>query len=291
MTRARAPSIAWFIATAVLVVGLLVQVLEQPEAANGLLRVRVLDVGQGDAILVDTPSGEHLLVDGGPDDSVLVGLSRFLAPPPTLTLVVATHNDADHIGGLPAVLETYPVTEVWITGAIHTTETFERWLRAIPGSGARTTVVQAGHEATFGEARLRVLHPFEDFTGVRPDENHQTTIVLKLTYGATSFLLTGDLGFEQEALMIERAPELLGATVLKVTHHGSQYGTSERFLEYVHPELAVVSVGADNRYDHPTPELLERLSAVGLDPYRTDKNGTVTFRSDGTTIEVETEHP
>lgn len=277
----------FWVGVAALALGLLVQIQIAPQAASGLLRVRILDVGQGDAILVDTPSHHHLLVDGGPDESVVALLAQFLIPPERLDLVVATHNDADHIGGLPAVLGRFSVTEVWITGAIYTTETYERWHEALADSPARVQTVRAGHVQAYGATEVRVLHPSDDLAGRQPEENHDATIVLKVTYGATSLLLTGDLAFEHELALIDRDPTSLGASVLKVTHHGSAYGTSARFLEYVHPEIAVISVGEGNRYDHPTPETLERIATAGAKLHRTDHEGTVTILSDGLTVRFE----
>lgn len=287
--RAFSP-LALCLAILILAVGLLVQVLRQPVAATGLLRLRFLDVGQGDAILIDTPGNQHVLVDGGPNDGVVTLLARYLVPPTRFRLVVASHNHEDHIGGLPAVLGRYPAQEVWISGSIHTTATYERWLRAIQSSGAQVEVVHAGHTLTLDGVELRVLHPFEDVTGQRPEDQHDTTIVLKATYGATSALLTGDLDTYHEREMIERDRASLGATVLKVTHHGSEYGSTQRFLEAVHPELAIISVGADNRYGHPAPETLARLGALRIPLYRTDQQGTLTITSDGVAIWTAPEH-
>ncbi|MGI6103469.1 MAG: MBL fold metallo-hydrolase [Patescibacteria group bacterium] len=120
-----------------LTAGFLAALLSQPTSADGLLRVRILDVGQGDAILIDAPTGEHLLVDGGPDLEVVSALSHFLAPPKRFAVVVASHNDADHIAGLPSVLSRYSVESVWLSGALHTTGVYEAWLSAVGCSGAR----------------------------------------------------------------------------------------------------------------------------------------------------------
>ncbi|MBI4032787.1 MBL fold metallo-hydrolase [Candidatus Berkelbacteria bacterium] len=277
------------LAVLILATGLLVQVLRQPVAATGLLRVRVLDVGQGDAILIDTPGNQHVLVDGGPDDRVVTLIGRYLVPPQRFRLVVASHNHQDHVGGLPAVLGRFPIEEVWISGSIHTTATYEQFLRAIQASNARTEVVHAGHTLTLDGVELRVLHPFDDATDQRPADQHETTIVIRATYGAVSVLLTGDLDMDHERALIERDRASLGATVLKVTHHGSQYGSTARFLEAVHPEIAIISVGEGNRYDHPAPEALERLEALDIPIYRTDQHGTIAITSDGVSIWTEAE--
>ncbi len=276
-----------WVGIAALALGLLIQIQGQPTAASGVLRVRFLDIGQGDAILVDTPSQDHLLVDGGPDDGVVPLLMSFLIPPQHLDLVVATHNDADHIGGLPAALARFPVDEVWITGTIWPTQTYERWVQAMESSGARIERVSAGTVRMLGQTEVRVLSPLAPLPSEEPVNSNDTSIVLKLTYGATSVLLTGDLEFAGELALIEANPAQLGTTVLKVGHHGSAGSTSQRFLDYVQPEIAVISVGRDNRYDHPRPETLERLATSGTEVHRTDHEGTVTILSDGLTAQVQ----
>lgn len=281
-------AMAW-LAGALLAVGLLAQVIRQPIAADGLLRVRMLDVGQGDSILIDTPGNQHVLIDGGPADDVVVQLARALVPPQRLRLVVVSHNHQDHIGGLPAVLARYPVEEVWISGAIHTTEGYEQLLHAIQASGSAVQTVQAGYRLTIDQVQLLVLHPIKPMVGERPDNQHDSTVVVKVTYGAVSVLLTGDLDMEHEQALIDHDRAALAASVLKVAHHGSQYGSTARFLQAVHPELAVISVGSDNRYGHPTAAVLERLDAQGIPVYRTDQRGTITITSDGIGITVTTE--
>lgn len=272
-----------------LIAGFIVQLTTRPSAANGLLRVRVLDVGQGDSILIDTPTGEHLLIDGGPDDVVLGQLVKYLAPPQRFALVVASHNDADHITGLPAVLGRYAVERVWVSGATHTTGVYERWLRAIQDSGAQVEAVHAGREQRFGDLVVRVLNPPQDFTGTRPEEQHEATVVLKLIYGATSILLTGDLDEAQETTLAAADPAVLAATALKVSHHGSKNGTTLKFLDAVHPQITLISVGRDNKFGHPTPTVLDRLSSRGIQIGRTDEQGTLTVTSDGFTAHFETE--
>jgi len=286
MTNQRSIHTRWqfILAALVVVAGFAVQVIRQPTSAEGLLRMTVLDIGQGDAILVDFPDGEHMLVDAGPHDAVMPALARDLAPPEEFALLVATHNDADHIGGFPAVLDHYPSQEIWISGAIHTTATYQRWLDAMQASNAHVQVVSSGYTESFGEVRISVLFPLDSQVGVRPENNNDTTIVIKIQYGAAGILLTGDLDSEHEDKIIAAHSAELPSQVLKVTHHGSKYGTSSRFLNYVQPKIALISVGKDNRYGHPHQELLDRLSARAIPTYRTDESGDLTIFTNGALI-------
>lgn len=284
-----APGGISFLAIALLILGFWIHVSQMPIGASGFLRITMLDVGQGDSILIDTPDGEHILVDGGPGDSLAAALPRAFAQPHRFRLVVASHNDADHIGGLPEVVSTYPTEEVWLTGAIHTTKTYLHWLEVLRESQAKTRTVKAGDELTLGSVRIQVLSPLEDFVGVRPDGQNEAMIVLKVTYGATSFLLSGDIDTKQEEALIAHDRAVLGATVLKVPHHGSRDGSTHAFLEAVHPDLAVVSVGAENRYGHPTEEALARYAARDIPLYRTDVDGWVQLLSNGSSVWLETE--
>lgn len=274
----------------VALLGSFTQVVQQPASADGLFRVAVLDVGQGDAILLDTPHGEHVLIDGGPSGgAVLDVLGHYLAGSKTFRLLVATHNHADHIGGLPAVLNEYGAAEVWISGSVHTTDVYLRWLEAIQGAGTKATAVKAGDSALIDGVSLRVLHPIESVQGERLEHEHDGTVVVEASYGAISVLLTGDLEDEHEAALLAHDVASLGATILKVTHHGSRHASTEAFLRAVHPAVAVISVGADNKFGHPTQETLGRLAEQGVPVFRTDQQGTIQFLSDGAQLWVQPE--
>ncbi|MGI6103468.1 MAG: ComEC/Rec2 family competence protein [Patescibacteria group bacterium] len=144
--------------------------------------------------------------------------------------------------------------------------------------------VRAGHVRRFGDLEVRVLHPFRDFARIRPEEQYDATVVVKLTYGATSILLAGDLDVAQEAALLRH-----DRAALKVSHHGSKNGTTPAFLEAVHPEIAVISVGRENRYGHPSSEIIDRLRATGVAVRRTDEHGAVTLTSDGIAVRVDVE--
>jgi competence protein ComEC len=250
------------------------------------LRVTFLDVGQGDAALVELPDGPRLLVDGGPGGARRFDVGeRVLAPflwnrpLARLDVVALSHWDVDHSGGLAAVLSRFPVGEFWESG---------RAPAGLPDAAvalARARVprraLAAGQRVRLGSALLTVLGPGPGPPLAANDES----LVLRLDWRGLSLLLTGDLGARGEALLLERAGPL-HAVALKVAHHGSRSSSGAALLDRVHPRLAVISVGARNPFRHPSPEVLARLEAAGARVYRTDRDGAVILESDGRVVRV-----
>ncbi len=258
---------------------------------DGRLHVYALDIGQGDAILVVTPNGRRMLVDGGPSPSaVLDQLGRRFAPwDRRLDVVVLTHPDADHVGGLPAVMEGYRVAHVLDPGLEAGGPDAEAWravTAAVVATGAEVHLARAGGSVVLDEAvgvRADLVWPPEPpFTETERLTN-DNSVVLRLRYGVVSFLLTGDLETPAEAALLRRGVDLR-APVLKAGHHGSATSTSDPFLAAVAPWLALISVGADNRFGHPAPETLERLATIPV--WRTDQRGTVEVITDGSAVWV-----
>lgn len=250
------------------------------------LRVSVLDIGQGDAILVQTPAGRTMLVDAGDADAgpgVVAALrERDIS---VLDAAVATHAHADHIGGFRAVFARLPVGRFYDAGYPATSATYEEMLTMIDEQDYRYSTPTRGETIDLDPAvRIDVLAP----DGQNAGEIHDNMLVLRLSYGRTSFLLTGDMsaGLERD---LASTGATVGSTVLKVAHHGSRSSSTTAFLEAVDPEVAVISVGGGNPYGHPTGEVLLRLAAVGSTVYQTDQSGTVTVSSDGTRVAVATE--
>ncbi|MFH0912568.1 MAG: ComEC/Rec2 family competence protein [Patescibacteria group bacterium] len=237
------------------------------------LRVDVLDVGQGDAILIRTPSQQNILVDGGPDNSVSARLGEILPIwDRKLDLVVATHWDADHITGLVTVLDRYEVKEVLITHPnVSLTKIGNAWQQAV----AQVPIVNyadATDDYEWGEVSWDTLLPLTE-DAVATDSNN-SSIVAKLTYKGESLLLTGDMEEPEEDLLMQIYPAI-SAEILKVAHHGSKYSSTAVFLDRLYPQAALISVGAHNSYGHPSLEALARLQAEGADIYRTDEDGTI----------------
>lgn len=260
-----------------------------PQASEVTPRTQVtfLDVGQGDAILITTPNRRHVLVDGGPDSSVLSQLGQAMRfHERTFDLVIATHNDADHITGLIDVLERYRVENLWINGAIHTTNTYLRFLEVTKQRGVATEVVSRGKSVLVDGVSIEVLYPLEPQEGVRPSSQNSLSIVTKVTYGESSFLLTGDIAEAEEQELI-RAGVDLAADVLKVPHHGSKSGLAVNFLRLVQPQYAVIQVGAGNRFGHPASSILDKLEQERVIIFRTDKDGLIRMVADGQEIQVQ----
>lgn len=252
------------------------------------LHIYFLNIGQGDAIYTRTPDGRDILVDGGGgDNKVLTELGSIMPfNDKEINLMVATHPDADHIGGLKSVLERYQVDEIWINGAIHTTDTYLKFLDAVKKEqelGAMVKVVTRGERKDWNQTSLLVYAPLESFEGKQPKEQNEGTIVARLVYNKISILLTGDLEFALEDRLFANSNDIypLTSTILKVGHHGSAGSTGEEFLKAVNPKLAVISVGKKNRYGHPTKRVLDLLEKYKIPTYRTDKNGRIEIVSDG----------
>ena len=236
--------------------------------------VTFLNVGQGDAILI-AQGRNQVLIDGGRTGKEL--LARLGRNIPfwdrTIEVVIATHPDADHIGGFPGLLRSYRVEQVLTTGAESETEIFWLFQWSIKQYVQHEALkIFRGTKITFpAGGELLVEYPLNPLPKETADAN-SGSIVSRFTYGETSFLLTGDLPHEETVL-----PDETVATVLKVAHHGSRYSTSEAFLERIRPKEAVISVG-ENNYGHPAPEVLERLERFGTAVYQTDQRGDIQYR-------------
>ena len=259
---------------------------QMPPVEAGLL-VSFLDVGQGDSIFLRSPSGKTMLVDGGPEGAFPV-IDRYLTALGVvgLDVVVASHLHADHIGGLISVIDTYPVADFYDPPFDADSETYFRLLDALNESEARQHRPLAGVDTMIpwdDAVEVRILSPYDT---IYQDFN-DTSYIIRVSYGNTAVLLTGDATELSEKLARKAQPDqYFRADVLKVAHHGSGDATFEAFLEAVSPAIAVISVGKDNDYGHPHAALLDRLQDRGITVYRTDEDGTVTLLLDGTRVTV-----
>lgn len=249
------------------------------------LSVSFLDVGQGDAVLVEAPGGKQMLIDGGRGGEVLEKLGEEMPfYDRTLEAVVATHPDADHIGGLTKVLDRYEVELILRSGARSDTDTFRRFSRAVEAEGAKEVAAREGIVVKLSpEASFLVLSA----GGETVSDTNDRSITGKLLYGNSSFLLTGDASAAVEASLVAAYGRSLESDVLKVGHHGSKTSSNAAFLARVSPEYTVISAGRENRYGHPHETVLERLESLGAEILGTYDKGTVTFTTDGHTLRLE----
>jgi competence protein ComEC len=285
------------LALATAIAGLALVVAHRPD---GTVRVDVLDVGQGDAILVEGDHGGRLLVDGGPDPArLLVALDeRLPAWDRRIDVVVLTHPHEDHVGGLPLLLTRYRVGRVYEPGMIGPGPSYAAWQRELGGEASLAAVpprgtLQTGDRLGIDDVHLQVLWPDPGRVPEHPANGgsaiNNVSIVMLGTFAGQRFLLTGDMEEDVDPILIQRG--LPHVDLLKVAHHGSRTASTEPFLEAVRPRVAVVSVGAGNPYGHPAPATLDRLTQTAGRTYRTDRDGTVEVRFDGTTERVTTSGP
>lgn len=249
------------------------------ETKDGL-EVHYIDVGQADSILIK--NGDHsMLIDAGnnEDGAYLVNYFKGLGIT-SFDYVVATHAHEDHIGGMDDIIENFDIDKFYMPDVITTTRTFEEMLDALETKNMKYTTPSIGDKILAGDTNSEVIYVGND------DKNlNNTSIVLKLNYGKTSFLFTGDIEKDVEMKMLDKN---LKSDVLKVTHHGSNYGTSKEFLSKVEPIYAIISVGKDNRYNHPGIPTINRLNERKIKTYRTDESGTIIATTDGKDINFKT---
>lgn len=257
------------------------------------LHVSVLDIGQGDAILIQTPGGQDILIDGGPDPQKLkleLG-ERLPFWDRTIELLILTQPQADHLTGLIDIVQLYKISQIIEPPFSSESALYTRWRSLIDEKKIRYTNIYADQQIDLGSnIGIDLLSPpATPFHGTSDDINNNS-LVVRLVYNKISFLLTADIHHEAESYLIgQRA--MLNSTVLKVAHHGSNTSSTDEFLAVVDPEIAVISAGADNRFNHPHPAVIDRLNAqVGQDrTYITSRAGTVEFITDGTALWVKTE--
>lgn len=248
------------------------------------LIVSVLDIGQGDSIYVEGPTGIQMLIDGGPDHSVLRQLPKEMNFfDRSLDLVVETHPDKDHVAGLTDVLDRYQVSYFLTPGIPGSTATAQGLEQAVQDEdGLHSLTARRGMRIHLGGgAYADILFPDHD---VSKGETNEGSIVMRVVYGATSFMLTGDAPSDIESHLVALDPEGLASTVLKAGHHGSKYSTSDAWLAAVQPGIVAISAGANNSYGHPNAETIGRIRNEGAQILSTIDLGTLRFVSDGAQV-------
>lgn len=263
-------------------------------STGGEMRVTFLDVGQGDAIFVQTPSGAQMLIDGGKNRAVIRELSRVMPLfDRSIDVVVATHPDADHIGGLPDVLERYEVGLI-VESSVRDDEGVDAaaFEKAAEEEGATRLVASRGQIIELGStsspqvarAYFEILFPDREVARI---ETNTGSIIGRVVYGDTAFMLTGDSPDDIENYLVKLDGDRLRSSVMKVGHHGSRTSSSLQFVGFVSPDYAIFSRGCDNSYGHPHDEPKAVFARLGITTLDTCEEGSITFVSDGRSVRLQ----
>jgi competence protein ComEC len=253
---------------------------------EGVLTVAFLDVGQGDAIYIEAPNGNQMLIDGGPSGSAVLRALGQVMPfyDRSLDLVLATHPDQDHVGGLPAVFDRMQVDGVVTTENISGTGAYAAFEEAISGEHAHRILARTGERIILDEGVvLEILFPDSSTRGW---ETNTGSIVARLSYGDTSFLLTGDSPLAIEKYLVNKKGGMLHSGVLKLGHHGSRTSSSREFLSAVNPEYAIISAGLNNKYGHPHKEVTDLLDELKIPTVSTAEQSSIIFETNGEDLRI-----
>lgn len=254
---------------------------------TGALEAVALDVGQGDSIFAQSPSGKTMLVDAG-ESKAFDAIDNFLRARGVskLDIVIATHPHSDHIGGMRQIIEKYDIGRFYMPEVTHTTVTYEKVLAALDDRGVEVRFLNSETNLTWDDdVEVSVLSPL---MGVEYNDLNDWSAMLRVKFGDTAILLTGDAEANAERLALDAfGAQALKADVLKLGHHGSSTSTSNAFLEAISPRYAIASLGADNDYGHPHQQTLQKLKDAGVELFRTDRSGNIRILLTGRDILIE----
>jgi competence protein ComEC len=257
--------------------------IQQTSAATKNMYVHFINVGQGDSIYIKTPNGDDIIIDGGNRDGNDIVAYLKKQKVNDIEVMISTHPDADHMGGLDEVLKAYKVKSVYAPKVANTTQVYKDFLSAVKREGVKIKTAQKGVALPLKGVTASFIAPVKAYSS---SDLNDWSAVLKLTYGKKSFLFTGDAETKSETDMIN-SKQALHVDVLKVGHHGAKTSTSAAFLKVVKPTFAVISVGK-NSYGHPTSDVLSRLKTYKVNVFRTDKQGSIIATTNGTNLSFNT---
>ncbi|KAF0134658.1 MAG: competence protein ComEC [Candidatus Saganbacteria bacterium] len=263
-----------------------------PTNALNELKISVIDVGQGDSIFIESPSGKNMLVDGGPKYKRSDAGIRYVLPflhkkgINKIDIMVLTHPHDDHLGGLPSVIKDLSVGLVMDSGQAHTSKSYLEFLKLIDSKNIPYKLARAGMKIDLGEGVIgEILHPSEPL--IEKSALNNNSVVIRLSYKKFSILLAGDAEREGEERILKAKGYNIKATILKAGHHGSKTSSSSDFIKSI--KIALISVGEKNRFSHPHPSTIKRLNDLGIKYYRTDLNGNILVKTDGNNYIIETQ--
>lgn len=251
------------------------------------LEIDFFDIGQGDAIFIETPEHKQILVDGGPDLTILEKLGREMPFwDRSIDLIVLSHPEADHLTGLIEVAKRYKINGILTNGIIRETAQYNEWQKIIQEQNIPIYIAQANGVINFdNDIKLFVLYPSENLSGQKIKNSNNTSIVAQLVYKDFELLLTGDIEKKIEKELVNNPPAGgLASDILKIAHHGSKTSTTEEFVKAVNPILAVIQAGKDNPYGHPTQVVLDILKNITT--LVTGKDGDIEILSDGAKFQI-----
>ena len=257
------------------------------ESRNGKLTIAFLDVGQGDSIFIDSPTGNQVLIDGGPNKKVLRELRKVMPfYDRSIDLVIATHPDADHITGLIDIVRRFDINAYMDPGIPNDTSNWQSLISTLSERKIENILVaRRGMRVVLGSgAYMDILFPDRDMTGA---DTNDASVVARLVYGDSEFMLTGDSPQKIEEYLTQLNGKNLKSDILKLGHHGSKTSSSAVFLSVVGPEIGIISAGENNRYGHPHKEVLDLLSKQKIKALSTAEDGTIIFKTNGDTISRE----
>lgn len=250
------------------------------------LQVSFFDVGQGDSSFIETPDHRQVLIDGGPDSSVLAKIGRELPfYDRNIDILIITHPDSDHLAGAVEVARNYDIGLILTNGKECATKICAEFDKIIKEKNIKVVAARARQEIDFGnDVKMDIWEP-ENASAASGKEDNNFSVISRLAYGEDSFLFMGDAEAKEELELVSAWPDL-SAEVLKVGHHGSKNSSNQLFLDKIKPKFSILSVGADNRYGHPTAEVLEKLKKIGAEIFRTDLGGDIKMVSGGKGVVV-----
>ena len=261
---------------------------------DGDLEIHHIDVGQADATLLIEPSGETMLIDSGDWPQAGAGVIEYLEDQDIdrIDHLVATHAHADHIGGHDEIIEHYEterdgIGTAYDSGVAATSQTYERYLDAVEDHDVELLIVEDGDSLEFGDATVDVLNPPAGDSG---SDIHYNSVALSIEFGEFSYLTTGDAEVDAEERMVDEHGGQLEADAYQAGHHGSTTSSTTPFMDQVTPDVAIISSAYDSQYGHPHDEVLEDFADRDIETYWTAVHGDVVLTTDGTDVELETEH-